>query len=437
MPKGGKGKRKDKDRRDAKPVPAPSDEDVTDDAWSVMSVQSEGSIVPDTDAVQDGGNDEVDESSAQENFEDKLKEVIDGLSQKSTKARVDSLKSLKTGLAKKYLPDFILGRKMTISDGLEKCLKKGKGEEQALAAINFILLMIQLGNGPDTEELYKIIQPVLVSVTLDNSAALKARAACAEALGLTTFIGAAELEDVSKALQTLENIFRASYLKGDGSVPSVTPETADLHTSALLSWCLLLTISQSSSINKLVDSHLPKLCELLQSGDVELRIAAGEAIALIYELVREEDEDFMGDNIEELEAQLKQLATDGNKYRSKKDRKQQRSSFRDILKAVQEGFGPDVQVKFGLECLYIETWSRKRQYDSVCQVLGSAMNTHLQENELVRDTFELGAAIPLGAMPSMKTSKSERHLYNAAAFKARTKSRSKFRDKRSAVIGGE
>jgi hypothetical protein len=36
---------------------------------------------------------------------------------------------------------------MTISDGLEKCLKKGKGEEQALAAINFILLMIQLGNG--------------------------------------------------------------------------------------------------------------------------------------------------------------------------------------------------------------------------------------------------------------------------------------------------
>jgi hypothetical protein len=72
----------DKDRRDAKPVPAPSDEDVTDDAWSVMSVQSEGSIVPDTDAVQDGGNDEVDESSAQENFEDKLKEVIDGLSQK-------------------------------------------------------------------------------------------------------------------------------------------------------------------------------------------------------------------------------------------------------------------------------------------------------------------------------------------------------------------
>lgn len=37
-------------------------------------------------------------------------------------------------------------------------------------------------------------------------------------------------------------------------------------------------------------SHLPKLPQLLESDDVNLRIVAGETIALFYELAREEDE---------------------------------------------------------------------------------------------------------------------------------------------------
>ena len=37
-------------------------------------------------------------------------------------------------------------------------------------------------------------------------------------------------------------------------------------------------------------SHLPKLPDLLESEDVNLRIVAGEAIAMFYELAREEDE---------------------------------------------------------------------------------------------------------------------------------------------------
>lgn len=39
-----------------------------------------------------------------------------------------------------------------------------------------------------------------------------------------------------------------------------------------------------------VFSHLSRLPDLLHSQDVELRIVAGETIALMYELAREEDE---------------------------------------------------------------------------------------------------------------------------------------------------
>lgn len=95
---------------------------------------------------------------------------------------------------------------------------------------------------------------------------------------------------------------------------------------------------------------------------MDLRIGSGEAIALIYEGARMFDEDFGFDisteeeaddndgiqerdsasrqntEMDELCTKLRQLATDSHKYRAKKDRKQQRSSFRDILHAIEVMF---------------------------------------------------------------------------------------------------
>ena len=41
------------------------------------------------------------------------------------------------------------------------------------------------------------------------------------------------------------------------------------------------------------------------------------------------------ENVEELLVSLRGLATDSNKYRAKKDRRQQRSSFRDIIRTIE------------------------------------------------------------------------------------------------------
>lgn len=64
-------------------------------------------------------------------------------------------------------------------------------------------------------------------------------------------------------------------------------------------------------------------------------MAAGEALALIYELGREEDGEFEEDFAMDISETLKQLATDSHKYRAKKDRKQQRATFRDILQFIE------------------------------------------------------------------------------------------------------
>ncbi|XP_074661797.1 interferon-related developmental regulator 2-like [Tubulanus polymorphus] len=410
-----------------------SDEDYdTADNMSVISSQSETRSITEegSGGIFGDSTEQVDEISAQEEFEEKLKDCIDLLSDKSAKSRENALKGLITAFSKKYLIDFLSDRCVTVGDSLEKCLKKGKGEEQALAAHACMLLSIQLGLGALGEEFYKTIKPVLITIMVDKSAAIKARAKCAEAAGLLCFIASGDLEAVLAMMESFEGIFKASYLKGDGSPAIVTPQDATLHCSALSAWSLLLSVASPNMVAKIIETHLLKLPGIMESGDVDLRIVAGEAVAMLYELARESDEDFEGEDLEFLCQRLKTLATDSNKYRAKKDRRQQRSSFRDILRAVEEGEAPELSIKFAHEVLYIETWVHKRQYDALCHVMGTGMNNHLQENELIRDIFGLGSPVPLAAAKLTKASKVDRHMFNAAAFKARTKARAKVRDKR-------
>ena len=110
---------------------------------------------------------------------------------------------------------------------------------------------------------------------------------------------------------------------------------------------------------------------MLHSTDVDLRITAGESLALVLEFAYDYDSQYEPTDLEGLIVAVRQLATDSNKSRSKKDRKEQRSSFRDILRGVEEGDPPSVKVKFDKEVLYLDCWYKKLQYDWFCKVRSS------------------------------------------------------------------
>lgn len=125
-------------------------------------------------------------------------------------------------------------------------------------------------------------------------------------------------------MECLETIFTKAYPRDrDTNGVSSTHNTV-LHISALLAWTLLLTIcpmnevkkkiemwvffldnkicndclhKQWSRVNKtynlkkydLLHRHLHKLPSLLSCDDLNMRIAAGETLALLFELARETD----------------------------------------------------------------------------------------------------------------------------------------------------
>nr|CAG4643403.1 EOG090X0ARF [Ilyocryptus agilis] len=419
-----------------------SDEDSVHEAGSIVSSASENL------SVQDDGGGEVDERSQLEILEEKLKEFIDLTSQKSSHGRVTSFESLCKAFSAKYMPDFVAGRQMTLMDCAERGLKKGKGAEQEAAARLIVLICLQLGTVNDCESIYKQQKSYLLTLMADHSMNVAARAQVCLTMALCTFLADCELAEIVQVMVVLEAIFNSNS--------TASPEVLRLHSAALSAWSLLLTLLPPRHVYDISQTHIRRLVQLLDSPDVDLRIGAGEAIALIYEGARQFDEDFGFDAVssdedggtdgqtdeprfscqtDELCEKLKQLATDSHKYRAKKDRKQQRSSFRDILRAVEENEAPDIRVKFGTEVLDIDSWGCKHQYDSFCQLLGSGMNLHLAQNELLRDIFNLGSPLLSdGTGNGVKVKKVERHHMNMAAFKARSLARGKNRDKRTAVF---
>ncbi|KAM6146470.1 interferon-related developmental regulator 1 isoform 2-T2 [Phoenicopterus ruber ruber] len=410
---------------------------------------------------------EVDEEATQEDLEYKLKGFIDLTLDKSAKTRQAALESLKSAFSSKILYEFIMERRMTLTDSIERCIKKGKSDEQCAAAGLACLLCVQMGSGIESEEIFKTLGPVLKKIVCDGTASIQARQACATCLGICCFIVTDDITELYSTMECLENIFTKAYQRDrDTNGVSSTHNTV-LHISALLAWTLLLTISPTNEVKKKIEMHLHKLPSLLSCDDLNMRIAAGETLALLFELARETDawclmihlqqhefcannlkvpsacrqerqpgsadglgseslgimeqnrQDFFYEDMELLTEKLRALATDGNKHRAKVDKRKQRSVFRDVLRAVEERDFPTEMVKFGPERMYIDCWVKKQTYDTFKEILGSGMQYHLQSNDFLRNVFELGPPVMLDAatLKTMKISRFERMQWRGLPWK--------------------
>ncbi|KAJ8249789.1 hypothetical protein COCON_G00230050 [Conger conger] len=402
-----------------------SDEDVSIETLSHCSSFSDSASL--TEEGGDGAED-----GALVDYEYKLKGFIDSTVDKSAKTRQGALDGLKTAMATKILYEFITDRRMTMTDSIERCLKKGKGEEQAAAASLACLLCLQLGSGIESEEVFKTLKPVFKSILNDGTANIQARQACATSLGVCSLVAEDDILDVYSTMDCFESLFSRSYSRPDGTRATFSPQVTLLHQHALQAWALLLTICPSAQLQSLLHRHLSRLPSLLECEDVNMRIAAGETVALLFELARDLDSEFEYEGLDPLCTKLSSLATDCNKHRAKNDKRKQRSVFRDVLRAVEEGDFQTETIRFGTERMSIDSWVRKRTYEAFRGFVGSGMNYHLQANEFIRNVFRLGPPVMIDSatLKAMKIPRFERHLYNTAAFKARTKARNKVRDKR-------
>lgn len=76
---------------------------------------------------------------------------------------------------------------------------------------------------------------------------------------------------------------------------------------------------------------------------------------------------------------------------------------------LQEDISPEISIRFGTECLVLDSWAIHHQYSALCVVMGPGMTSQLQENDFIREIFGLGAKLNQNNGASrVKTSKLER-----------------------------
>lgn len=125
--------------------------------------------------MDDANDNEIDEVTQQEVFEEKFKEAIDGLTQKNAKGRVSCFEKIEKIFAAKYIPEYVEDQKITITDAVEKGLKKGRREERFSAARLTTLLCVQLGMSDSAETACKDLKSTLTFIANDNTASITAR----------------------------------------------------------------------------------------------------------------------------------------------------------------------------------------------------------------------------------------------------------------------
>lgn len=252
-----------------------SDDEYSNDGASVYSFQSDHGI---------GGGEAVETELVEntvEKFEEKLMQAIENASEKSQQTRTSALQVMSEIFMHHCMYDFVDERRATIMDIIEKSLKRGKGQEQALAAKLAAIVLIQLQGDVDV---VKTLSPILQTTISDPSASINARAISCQSLALLQFLGGEDdVGDNILMCQLFENIFAGSYLKKDNLPSSATADDATLHAAALTAWALLLTLIPSGDIVSLIQTKemlglgsFQNLMGMLQSQHLEVRMTAGK-----------------------------------------------------------------------------------------------------------------------------------------------------------------
>jgi len=311
-----------------------------------------------------------------------LEEKIELLSEKSGLTREYALEHITKEMRANFLEEFLADRRVTLLEAAKRGLKKGSVKERQQSALCISLLSITLG--ADNGEVYRDASPVFDEVISNNSLNDEARAAAFSALAMVAFISNNDEFATHKNLEQCSAIFSDSR------------SSAALLVATLKAWSLLATtVSASYLHDDVIPVVLTRFVSLLQHDSVDVRLAAGEGIALIFEIARESEPDFdlhrFGEfthvDIDNLLDALNELSSDKSRQRAKKDKAKQKTGFREITSSVEEGYYPSETLSFKHQKVEFDSWVKLTRLNALRDVLGEGLQVHFENNSVLQDIF--------------------------------------------------
>ena len=248
--------------------------------------------------------------------------------------------------------------------------------------------------GPQEEEFYNRFAPLLINL-------LELEATQAGALFSLAFVSFI-CSDASnmRVLALCESIICGGGGDGsDGGLPIDVEVTEDLKVQAVQSWCLLtVSVDDCELVERSQDRLFEALTELLEDPTFELKVAAGEALALLWasaaRLSPEADRHALCGMLSNDSrcghaalTGLQALAKESSKHMKKKDRKEQRSAFREVAAYILEGADPEEHVRFLGADFKATSFLQLRLLSDLRRVLGDCFERGLSVYPVMADVL--------------------------------------------------
>lgn len=311
-------------------------------------------------------------------------------------------------LAATYAQSNIIGHKNDVIKACLHSIKSGKTEKESLEALR--ALMLTTITDPDDNIFSKTATTLKRAISDDERAAVKIR--CIHAVANDAFFGGGSTEATEDLMQYFMEI-----IESDGHSVGAADD-GEVVAAALEEWAFLA--SSLEDAQEITTEAMPALVDQLESSDVGVQVAAGEAIALCFEksyTEAEEDELDHPDQVkyikryevyprkDELLETLKELSGGSKKYLSKRNKKTQKSAFQDILHSVEQPtLGPrfsDALDKDGRvmgsrmmirvhkdSVLTVDKWWKLLRLQHIRRILGAGFFTHWTENPAIFESLE-------------------------------------------------
>ncbi|KAJ1697467.1 hypothetical protein LUZ63_005979 [Rhynchospora breviuscula] len=333
-------------------------------------------------------------------FDSPLDELVDNLYAKRSLTRENALVELVDAFESSDLLPFVENQCATISYLFINSIKKGMTKETNLACRAIGLLSFTMGGGTGSHEIMEEALPQLCKL-LSGSDQSKIPAVV-KCIGLLAFLGADDLDETEMALEAIWKIIQP---KSRYNVTTVKYEPPVV-VAALTAWSFLLTTISTWRIkHENWTKYISDLSTLLEADDRTVRIAAGEAIALFFELklfdVKPAEEDseyfqrliYMQNMKAKVTAQIDALSCEAShKGANKKNLSAQRELFHEIWDYVMNGGNIKETIKLSSRgtILCISSWTELIQLNFLRHFLRKGFLQHAQYNPLMREIFTFG-----------------------------------------------
>ncbi|KAH9906984.1 interferon-related developmental regulator-domain-containing protein [Xylariomycetidae sp. FL2044] len=375
---------------------------------------SEEEDVTDSDDEESPASSMVNSEDGEENsttWADKLRDCIAELldrKRSSAKGREITLVAYAYLTKHNFAAEVIESQLTELVPALLRSVRGGSSLEETLAAIKALAITII---SIESETIYDLVYPSLKRVCQDSEEA-SIKIAAIEAMSIATMCGGGS----ETAAQELMD-FLLDIVESDGHSIEAG-DNGPVVSRAMTCWGFV-----ASNIEELQDysEHaLEVFTEQLDSSDVDVQIAAGFNIALIFEAAREYAEETeetwnLQCDEQQLLHRMTALARESSKSISKKDRKLLHASFNSVLTSLENGTGPGYSTarrgsnphtggskadtsfeehrEFGYRQklqidnirIIIDSWSLSARATILKTVLGSGLAPHYIENPVVKD----------------------------------------------------